>query len=126
MKWPSVLTGLLDKVENDPQILSLLGGPHLYHTPDRREYHVPMIGYTVINTRETEVYESFYIQWDVIAPPNKIMQLHDRLKHLVSADTPRKNITMTFQDAQIHEPPLDGVHRHSLDVLYEIARDRRY
>jgi hypothetical protein len=130
MQWPTTLVALLDRVEQDHEILALLGGPHVYHLPDRREYHIPMIAYTVIYSRETEVYEPFLIQWDVIAPANQIHALHARLRRLVSSDSPRlvggHPLRMLYEDGRIHAPPEPGIRRHSFDVRYEPVRQRRY
>lgn len=128
MRWHLALAALLARVSEDADLRALLGGDHVYHTPDIREYRVPMVGYTVLYFAEDEVYEPFLVQWDVIAPPHLVMQIHARLRHLVSADTAREvggmPLRMLFEDGRVHEQPQIGVQRHSFDVRYEPLRER--
>lgn len=130
MRWPETLVDLLDRVEQDAPLMALLEGDHLYHVPDIREYRIPMVGYTVITFDEAEVFEPFQVQWDVIAPPDKVMQIHSRLRQLVTSDAPRRvgghQLRMLFQGGRTHPQPEIGVQRHSFDVRYEPLRSRYF
>jgi hypothetical protein len=128
MRWPDALAALLDHVEADADLVALLGGPHVYHTPDIREYHVPMVGYTVLFFDEAEVYEPFAVQWDVVASPDRVHAIAARLKRRVSAGTPRTvggmQLRMLFEGGRTHEQPQIGVQRLSFDVRYEPLRSK--
>lgn len=128
MRWPAVLAALLDHVEVDAELVALLSGAHVYHAPDIREYHVPMIGYTVLFFDEDEVFEQFAVQWDVIASPDRVHAIAARLKRLVSAGTPRTvggmQLRMLFEGGRAHPQPAIGVQRLSFDVRYEPLRSK--
>jgi len=130
MMWPQVLTGLLDRVEHDAELVAILGGERVYHLPDIREYVIPMVGYTVVTYDLGEVFEIFTIQWDIVAPTQILFQAHDRLLDLAVADTPREiggyRVRMIFEGGRTHPQPQIGVQRNSFDVRYEVMRERYF
>lgn len=130
MRWPAALEALLDHIEADAELVRLLDGRHVYHTPDIREYRSPMVGYTVLFFGEEEVFEPFTVQWDVVAPPELVMKITARLRRLVSADAEREvggvRLRMLFEGGRPHEQPAIGVQRHSFDVRYEPLRERYF
>jgi hypothetical protein len=132
MRWEAALEALLARVGSDPRILEILGGAHVHHEADIREYRVPSVVYSVIHFGEDEVFEPLLVQWGAIAPTSQIAALRNRLRRLVTAPTERTVggvwMTMEFQDGsgRVHRPPAIGVQHHSFDARYQPLRQRYF
>lgn len=67
MRWPAVITAVLDLLEADPQLSAALGGAHVYEAVTGRESRIPSLEYTVVADTEAENTEDVVVQLDVIA-----------------------------------------------------------
>lgn len=129
MKWPDGVQALLAEIDADAVVLGLLGGPEVYATTDIRQVRVPSVGYTVIVDTERENTDEFRVQWDWwIRGDDDLIALEKRLRELVTARIAEEVqgvwMWMEFLAARDHPYPDPGVRHRSMDVRYELARDR--
>jgi hypothetical protein len=127
MRWPEVVTVLLDTVEADP-VLSGIFGVDIYRAGDRK-LKVPALEYTIISDTEEENFNPLRIQWDVFVRMDAdLVAAERRLRRLFHHDLPTEigGITMwaEYVARQDMQGLMDGIRGSSTDFRFTPVRSR--
>lgn len=129
MKWRTALNVLLRRVESDPEILTALGGPHIYRSGEFRQPRIPSVEYTVIVSTLTETMEPVLTQWDIFAASvSQLIMIETRLRRLLHWTGWREiegvSLSSLYDASRDHEPPEPGRWHRSIDFRHQPVRNR--
>lgn len=128
MRWPDVVTALLDTLEADAALSAIIGTA-IYRSDDHRDFRVPSMEYTIISDVEEERFNPIRIQWDVFVRTDAhLIVCETRLRALMHHDLPTEigGVKMWSQYAARQETQGlgDGIRGSSTDFVYTPIRSR--
>ncbi len=126
MVWDDVVAALLQLLQNDEQLKTLLGGPQIYRSKSRASIQIPGVYYTVVSSVLQENLEPTLIQWDIWAKgAEQASSIEKRLYQLMHSDVPVTicGLKMWSQyEAGRDDDPDQSTVRRLLDYRYTPAR----
>ena len=129
MKWDATIAALIARLEADTELITLLGGPHIYRRDEVREPHFPSVTYTIVTSVLTETMEPVITQWDIFAGSmSQLVAIERRLRRLLHwvgwRDVGGVMLSSVYEESRDHPPPAPGRWHRSLDFRHQPVRDR--
>jgi len=129
VRWDAALAALIRIVENDAELLGLLGGPYIYRSREVREIRIPSVAYTIIAATLTETTEPILTQWDIFAASmDDVVGIERRLRRLLHwvgwRDIDGVMLSSVYEASRDHPPPGPGRWHRSLDFRHQPVRER--
>jgi hypothetical protein len=135
MMWDVVLPAWVALLEADEPLIELLGGAHIYPASAARKVRVPSVEYSIVDDRETELFNPMRVQVDYWARGlEAAAAIERRIRMVTHRDVARElevdeyeglRLWTRYMDSRTHPYPAEqGVVHRSMDFQIEPVRAR--